>query len=286
MTNHNPFLVSCDWLAGQLDNPDVSIVDASWYLPTMTMHGVPRNGREEYDAQHIPGAVYFDIDDVVEPGSSLPHTLASAEVFATKAGALGISDQNTIVVYDGMGLFSAPRVWWNFRIMGAAKTVILDGGLPEWIAQRLPIEAGSAPVAPREFRTIFDGAAVTSFEQMMQVAEDGSQQIADARPSGRFFGKDPEPRAGMRSGHMPGARSVPLTDLATDGKLKSVGELRAVFEQAGVDLNRSVVTSCGSGVTAAALVLALETIGHRNHSLYDGSWAEWGSREDTEVVTG
>ena len=281
----NPFLVSCDWLSGQLGNPDVSIVDASWYLPTMTIHGEPRNGRKEFDAQHIPGAVYFDIDEVVEPGSNLPHTLAPPEIFAEKAGALGISDQNTIVVYDGVGLFSAPRVWWNFRIMGAAKTVILDGGLPEWIALRLPIEAGSAPVAPRMFKPKFDESAVTSFETMTNAVENGNAQIADARPAGRFNGTEPEPRAGIRSGHMPGAKSVPLSKLTRDGKLKSAGELRAVFEGAGIDLNQSVITSCGSGVTAAALTLALETIGHRNHSLYDGSWSEWGGRDDTQVVT-
>ncbi len=282
--SQNPFLVSCDWLAGQLDNPDVSIVDASWYLPTMTLHGVPRNGREEYDAQHIPGAVFFDIDDVVDPASSLPHTLASPETFAQKAGALGISDRNTIVVYDGMGLFSAPRVWWNFRVMGAVKTVILDGGLPEWITQRLPIEAGSAPIAPRVFNATFDSSAVASFEKMMQIVERGSPQIADARPAGRFQGTDPEPRAGMRSGHMPSANSVPSSELAADGKLKSTEELKGIFESAGIDLDQPVVTSCGSGVTAATLLLALETIGHRNHTLYDGSWAEWGSRGDTKIV--
>ncbi|MDD9909970.1 MAG: 3-mercaptopyruvate sulfurtransferase [Ahrensia sp.] len=282
----NPYLVSCDWLAGQLGNPDVSIVDSSWYLPTMLMHGVPRDGRAEYDAQHIPGAVYFDINDVVEPGSDLPHTLAPSDVFAEKAGALGIADTNTIVVYDGMGLFSAPRVWWNFRVMGAAKVVILDGGLPAWIAQRLPIEAGTAPVSPRLFKAKFDESAVTTFGEMSRIVKDASVQIADARPADRFAGTAPEPRPGIRSGHMPGAYSVPFSELATDGRLKSAEELRRVFEDAQIDLNKPIVTSCGSGVTAAALTLALETVGHSRHTLYDGSWAEWGGADDTPVVTG
>jgi len=285
MTN-NPFLVSCDWLAGQLGNPDVSIVDASWYLPTMTMNGIPRDGRAEFDAQHIPGAVYFGIDDIVEPGSNLPHTLASPEIFAQKVGALGISNRNTIIVYDGVGLFSAPRVWWNFRVMGATKTVILDGGLPEWIEQRLPIEAGSAPLSARTFNAKFDGSAVASFETMRQITSDGTVQIVDARPAGRFFGTEPEPRSGMRSGHMPGAHSLPTSNLAEGGKLKSAADLREAFESAKIDLSRPVVTSCGSGVTAAVLTLALETIGHRGHRLYDGSWAEWGSRDDTDIVSG
>ena len=281
----SPFLVSSDWLSVQLGNPDVSVVDASWYLPTMTVNNVPRDGRAEFDAQHVPGAVYFDIDDIVDPGSGLPHTLASPEVFSEKVGALGISDRNTIVVYDGMGLFSAPRVWWNFRVMGATKTVILDGGLPAWIANRLPIEAGPAPISPRTFNAKFDGSAVTTFDAMKQIVRAGGSQITDARPAGRFSGTEPEPRPGMRSGHMPGAHSVPLSSLVEDGKLKSATYLEQVFENADIDLDKPVVTSCGSGVTAAALTLALETIGHRSHSLYDGSWSEWGGRVDTEVVS-
>ncbi|MGI9353545.1 MAG: 3-mercaptopyruvate sulfurtransferase [Rhizobiaceae bacterium] len=286
MMTDNPFLVSCDWLAGQLDNPDVSIVDASWYLPTMTMHGIPRDGRAEFDAQHIPGAVFFDIDEIVEPGSRLPHTLALPEEFAKKVGALGISDRNTIVVYDGMGLFSAPRAWWNFRVMGATKTVILDGGLPAWIKQRLPIESGSAPIAPRQFNASFDALAVTPLTTMKNIVEAGSVQVADARPAGRFSGAEPEPRPGMRCGHMPGALSVPFSELVDNGRLRSADEIKILFVDAGIDLNSPIVTSCGSGVTAAALMLALETIGHKGHTLYDGSWAEWGSREDTEIVSG
>jgi thiosulfate/3-mercaptopyruvate sulfurtransferase len=284
--SNNPFLVETEWLLAHLDDPNVSIVDASWYLPTMLMNGEPRNGKAEYEAQHIPGAVYFDIDTISEPGSDLPHTLASPEIFAKMVGALGISDDDTIVVYDGMGLFSAARAWWNFRVMGASKVVLLNGGLPKWIADRMPVEAGSAPIYPKLFKTNFDPSAVTSFEEMNRIVGSAERQIADARPADRFTGDAPEPRTGMRSGHMPGANSVPFSALAKDGQLRSADELKQVFQSAGIDLAKPVVTTCGSGVTAAALTLALETIGHREHTLYDGSWAEWGGRDDTDVVTG
>ena len=282
----SPFTVDTDWLFANLDDPNLSIVDASWYLPTMLVNGVPRDGRAEYDAQHIPGAVYFDIDDIVDADSPLPHTLASPEVFAQKVGALGISDEDTIVVYDGMGLFSAARVWWNFRIMGASKVVLLNGGLPRWIAHRLPVESGRAPLYPKLFKASYTPHAVASFDEMSTLVANGSRQIADARPAARFTGEAPEPRAGMRSGHMPGAHSVAMTDLTADGALLPADQLKEVFIQAGVDLQKPIVTSCGSGVTAAVLSLALETLGHSDHKLYDGSWSEWGGREDTPVETG
>ncbi|MEP0942172.1 MAG: 3-mercaptopyruvate sulfurtransferase [Rhizobiaceae bacterium] len=282
----SPFTVDTDWLFAHLDDPNLSVVDASWYLPTMLVNGQPRDGKAEYDVQHIPGAVYFDIDDVVDPKSTLPHTLASPELFAQKAGALGISDEDTIVVYDGMGLFSAARVWWNFRIMGASKVVLLNGGLPRWIADRLPIEAGQSPVYPKLFKANYSPDAVASFDDMQAFVADGSRQIADARPAARFTGEAPEPRARMRSGHMPGANSVPMTELTAEGALLSADGLKAVFAKAGVDLQSPVVTSCGSGVTAAVLSLALDTIGHSDHKLYDGSWSQWGGRDDTPVETG
>lgn len=279
--SRNPFLVDTDWLFAHLDDDSVAIVDASWYLPAMN-----RDGRAEYDAQHIPGAVFFDIDDIVDPQSDLPHTLASPEIFARKVGALGISHDQTIVIYDGHGLFSAPRVWWNFRVMGATKVVILDGGLPRWIEDRLPIEAGSAPLYPKLFTPQFDAQAVTDFSAMQTAVAQGQSTILDARPHARFTGEAAEPRAGMRSGHMPGATSLPMTDLAPDGRLLDRQELEKVLRDKGVDPNKPTITTCGSGVTAALLTLALETVGHRDHSLYDGSWSQWGGRDDTDVATG
>ena len=280
----NLFTVDADWLAARLGDSDLSIVDASWYLPTMLVDGQPRDGKAEFDAQHIPGAVYFDINAITEPASTLPHTLAPANVFAEKVGALGISDQDTIVVYDGMGLFSAARVWWNFRQMGARNVFVLDGGLPAWLDKGFEVESGSPTVSAKTFNAQSNASAIASLDDMQQWVKDQSMQIADARPHDRFTGEAPEPRAGMRSGHMPGAHSVPFSLLAEKGRLRSADQLRAAFEQAGIDLSKPVVTTCGSGVTAAALSLALETLGHSDHKLYDGSWSEWGGREDTQVV--
>ncbi len=281
MSTQNPFLVDTDWLLARLDNPDVSIVDASWYLPNMN-----RDGRAEFDAQHIPGAVFFDIDKIVDPASTLPHALAPADIFAKAVGELGISDQNTIVVYDGMGLFSAARAWWNFRVMGATKVVLLDGGLPKWIEDRLPIESGSAPIAPRKFEAKFNPNAVADLAKMQSVVQSRTMQVADARPAPRFSGEQPEPRPGVRSGHMPGAHSLPFDKLVVDGKLLEADQLREAFQAQGIDLSKPIATSCGSGVTASIITLALETLGHSNHVLYDGSWAEWGTQKDTPVVTG
>ncbi len=277
----SPYLVDCDWLFARLEDDDVSIVDASWYLPDMK-----RDGRAEYDAAHIPGAVFFDLDAIVDPGSTLPHTMPDAETFARMVGKLGISDTDTIVVYDGSGLFSAARVWWMFRTFGAAKVVVLDGGFPAWVEARLPVESGTAPLYPALFKTERNEGAVVSFENMRAIVKAGSHNVLDARPAGRFTGEVPEPRSGMRSGHMPGATSVPAASLVKNGKLRPVEELRGVFDAANVDLTQPAVTTCGSGVTAAIITLALETLGARDHQLYDGSWAEWGVRTDTPVETG
>ena len=276
----SPYLVDTGWLFARLDDPDVSIVDASWFLP-----GSERNGAEEYDRAHIPGAVFFDIDRIVAPGSDLPHTLAPPDVFAREAGALGIAHDDTIVVYDSVGLFSAPRVWWNFRIMGAAKVVILDGGLSGWIDDRLPIESGWAPVYPKLFVPRPDPNAVVGFEEMQRLVASGEAIVADARPAGRFDGTVPEPREGMRSGHMPGAVNVPFDAVQENGRLLPPEQLHAIFDGAGFEPGRPVVTTCGSGVTAATLALALATIGREPVRLYDGSWSEWGGRDDTEVMT-
>lgn len=281
MTEESPFTVDADWLQQRLGQPGLSIVDASWYLPAQK-----RDARAEHQAGHVPGAVFLDQDAVSDQASPLPHTLASPADFAQFVGSMGISADDTIVVYDGPGLFSAPRAWWMFRVMGVFQTYVLDGGLDRWKAEGRPLTAEPTKVAPCVFHADFDAARVVGLAEMRRIVETGQSQVADARPAGRFTGAEPEPRAGMRSGHMPGARSVPSSALSENGVLLPKSRLLRVFEEAGIDLSRPVVTSCGSGVTAAAVTLALETIGHTDNRLYDGSWAEWGALADTPVVTG
>jgi thiosulfate/3-mercaptopyruvate sulfurtransferase len=281
MPETNPFFVTPEWLQERLGQPGLKIVDGSWYLPAQK-----RDPRREYDSGHIPGAVFFDQDEVVDPESSLPHALPSPEVFARFAGAMGIAADDTVVVYDGPGAFTAPRVWWMFRVMGARNVFILEGGGDGWKSAGRPVTDEPTRIAPNVFDARFDAARVASLDEMRRIVESGSAEIADARPSGRFTGADPEPRAGMRSGHMPGAHSVPALSLVKDGRLLPSDILRQKFEEAGVDLSKPVVTSCGSGVTAAVLTLALETLGHKENRLYDGSWSEWGGRADTPVETG
>lgn len=281
MPDSNSFFVTADWLQERLGKPGLAVVDAAWYLPAQK-----RDARAEYEKAHIPDSVFFDQDKIVDPKSSLPHTLPSPAVFARFVGAMGIANGDTIVVHDGPGLFSAPRVWWMFRVMGAREVYLLEGGGDAWKAAGRPVTAQPTKVAPNVFHAKFDGKSVATFEEMRSIVETGAAEIADARPAGRFTGADPEPRPGMRSGHMPGAHSVPAASLVKDGRLLPADELKKRFEAAGVDLSRPVVTSCGSGVTAAVLTLALETLGHGDNRLYDGSWAEWGGRPDTPVVTG
>lgn len=278
----SPFVVSFDWLAERLGNPQVKIVDASWYLPAHN-----RDPRAEYAAARIPGAVFFDQDEIVDKASPLPHTLPAPAEFAAAVGALGISETDTIVVYDGPGMLTAPRVWWMLRLYGARHVYVLDGGFDAWGTSGRPVETGPAATPePKTFHAGYDADAVASFTAMREIVASGTRQIADARSAGRFTGAEAEPRAGMRSGHMPGARSVPALTLSKGGKLKSLSELRQVFDEAGIDLDRPVVTSCGSGVTAAVITLALQSLGHRDVKLYDGSWSQWGSRDDTPVATG
>ncbi|WP_245295515.1 3-mercaptopyruvate sulfurtransferase [Rhizobium rhizosphaerae] len=274
-------VVSFDWLEQRLGTAGVKVVDASWYLPAHK-----RDPKAEYAAAHIPGAVFFDQDAISDPTSSLPHTLPAPEAFAAAVGALGLSDSDTIVVYDGPGYFSAPRAWWMLSVMGAANVFVLDGGFDAWKAEGRPVSDAETAIEPAVFSARFDEKTVTSFQDMKSIVASGSRQIADARSAGRFSGEEPEPRAGMRSGHMPGARNLPIGQLTEGGKLKSPEALRETFTAAGIDLDAPVVTSCGSGVTAAVISLALNSLGHENHTLYDGSWAEWGSRADTDVVTG
>jgi thiosulfate/3-mercaptopyruvate sulfurtransferase len=281
MSETSPFFVTADWLQERLGQPGLSLVDASWYLPAQK-----RDARAEYEAGHIPGAVFFDHEQVVDPDSTLVHALPPPEVFARFAGSMGISADDTIIVYDGPGAFTAPRVWWMFRVMGAKNVSILEGGGDGWKAADRPVTAEPTKVAPNVFVAGFDASRVASFDDMMRIVKTGERQIADARPAGRFTAADPEPRPGMRGGHMPGARSVPATSLVENGKLLPPAALKEKFAEAGVDLSKPVVTSCGSGITAAVITLALETLGHRDNKLYDGSWSEWGGRSDTPVVTG
>ncbi|MFC7064819.1 3-mercaptopyruvate sulfurtransferase [Brucella rhizosphaerae] len=281
MSDKSAFVISRDDLKARLGEPGLAIVDASWYLPA-----AGRTGRDEYDAAHIPGAVFFDQDLIADKDSGLPHTLPSPELFARHVGSMGITADETVVVYDGPGMFSAPRVWWMFRVMGVANVLVLDGGFDGWKAANFPITDDVTKIAPTLFTPSFNAEKVVTFAEMSNIVDDRSSQIADARAAGRFTGRDAEPREGMRSGHMPGARNVPVGTLSENGALKSLDSLREIFTNAGVDLQKPVVTSCGSGVTAAVITLALTSLGHEDNRLYDGSWSEWGSRKDTPVVTG
>jgi thiosulfate/3-mercaptopyruvate sulfurtransferase len=281
MAETGAFTIDADWLEEKLGTPGLSIVDASWYLPAQK-----RDAKAEYEASHIPGAIFFDQDAVVDPESELPHTLPDALTFARHVGSMGISADDTIIVYDGPGMFSAPRVWWMFRVMGVFEVYVLDGGFDRWKAAGRPVTSEQTKVAPNVFHVDFDASRVASLDEMKKIVATGESQIADARPTGRFTGDEPEPRAGVRGGHMPGAKSLPASTLSKDGKLLPPDELKKRFEEAGVDLSKPVVTSCGSGITAAVITLALETLGHSANRLYDGSWTEWGGRSDTPVVKG
>jgi thiosulfate/3-mercaptopyruvate sulfurtransferase len=275
------FVVSADWLQAELGKSNLRVLDASFYLPAQK-----RDADAEYAAGHIPGAIRFDQDKIADHSTNLPHTIPSPDYFAAEVGKLGISENDRIVVYDGIGMFASPRVWWLFRVMGAKNVFVLDGGLDGWKAEGRPLETEVPQYAPVSFKTNYDAGRVVHLEQMRDIVASSALQIADARSAGRFAAAEPEPRAGMRSGHMPGARSLPSGVFANQGRFKSLPELKQTIEDAGIDLSKPVVTSCGSGITAAIITLALESLGHTDNKLYDGSWSEWGSREDTPVVTG
>ncbi len=281
MSEKSRYIVTADWVEKQLGAPEFRIVDASWYLPAQN-----RNGALEYSTGHVPGAVFFDQDAIADHSTGLPHTIPSPEQFAEAVGKLGIADTDTIVVYDGPGFFTAPRVWWLFRVMGAERVYVMDGGIDGWKKEGRPLETDLPEPGPATFTPRFAAEKVTFIEGMRGIVAEGRVQIADARGAGRFAGTDPEPRAGVRSGHMPGARNVPVTVLSESGRLKDLDDLRTVFAEAGIDLSKPVVTTCGSGVTAAAITFALHSLGHDENTLFDGSWTEWGSLPDTPVETG
>ncbi|MFZ5608976.1 MAG: 3-mercaptopyruvate sulfurtransferase [Pseudomonadota bacterium] len=275
-------LVSSAWLAEHLNAPDLRIVDATWHMP-----GGGRDARGDYEAAHIPGAVFFDIDEIADTQCGLPHMLPPLEKFSARVRRLGLGDGCRIIVYDNSDYRTAARVWWMFRVFGHQDVAVLDGGLQKWRDEGRPVNDIPPPPRERHFTARADHSRVRDLAQMLANLASGREQVVDARARDRFAGDAPEPRPGVRAGHIPGSRNLPFTALYhADGTMKAPPALARLFTEAGVDLGRPIVTSCGSGVTACSLALALELVGHRQVAVYDGSWSEWGSQEHTPIATG
>ncbi len=275
-------LVSTGWLSAHLSDPDLRIIDGSWY-----MLGSGRDALSDYDAAHIPGARFVDIDDLSDESAQVPHMAPPPEKFASRMCALGIGDGHQVVIYDGAGLFSAARIWWLFRLMGKRDVAVLDGGFPKWRAEGRAIEDMAPIIRDRHMTVQRQAHLARNVTQVAAASKLGDHTILDARSTGRFRGDEAEPRPGLRSGHIPGSRSLPFGRLLNEnGTMKDVSRLREILAATGADLDKPVIATCGSGVTAAIITLALERIGHKNHSLYDGSWAEWGAYDDLKIATG
>jgi len=276
-------LVSTDWLAARLDAPDLRIVDGSFYLPAQK-----RDPKREFDNQHIPGAVFFDIDEIADTASSLPHMLPSPEKFSARVRKLGLGDGNKIIVYDTTPMLGATRVWWMFRLMGHKDVAVLDGGLTKWIAEDRPVTDDPTPPRDRHFTARQDNTLVRSLDDVRALLDNKREQVVDARAANRFRGEAPEPRPGLRSGHMPGAFNLPYNELidAKTGTMLPAAQLAKRIAASGIDPAKKVTASCGSGVSACVVALALYLTGAPEAAIYDGSWAEWGSRADTPIVTG
>ncbi|HEV2300062.1 MAG TPA: rhodanese-like domain-containing protein [Stellaceae bacterium] len=282
MPNRDDALVSTAWLAAHLRDPDLRVVDGTYFLPN-----VPRDADAEFLDRHIAGAVRFDIDAIKDEKNPLPHMLPAPEVFAAKVGALGLGDGTRIVAYNADGPMAAARVWWMFRVFGHDRVAVLDGGLPKWLAEARPVEKGPAAASPAVFTPRFRKALVRGLDEVRAELRSGRASVADARSAGRYSGAEPEIRPGLESGHMPGAKNLPYGSLLdADGTFLSPADIARHFAAAGIDASRPVTTTCGSGVTACILALGLYLAGKEDAAVYDGSWTEWGGRADTPVATG